>query len=52
MFILTNTGFHKIGYTNKFKRISVDTLKELRNRLGDSLNDSVILDHLNRKHSG
>ena len=49
-FVLSNWGFHKVGYTNRFRRVSVDTLDELRSGLWYSLSDTIIKKHVKEKH--
>lgn len=49
-FVLSNWGFHKVGYVNKFTRVSIDTLDELKNRLWYSLKNTIIQKHVKEKH--
>lgn len=51
LYTLTNSGFDKIYYDDKFKHISIDSVDELKRLLQEKLR-SVILDkHMNDMHS-
>lgn len=49
-FVLSNWGFHRIGYTNEFKRVSIDTIDELRGKLWNSLKNTIMGKHMDEKH--
>ena len=50
MFILTNKGFHKVDYIDQFKQLSIDTLDDFKDRLGNTLRDTIINSHMVKMH--
>lgn len=49
-FVLSNYGFHKVGYTDKYTRISIDSLQEFVDNLTKSIRDVIINEHEDEKH--
>lgn len=51
-FVLSNAGFHRIGYKNAYQQLSIDSLVEFKSRLHDTFRDTVLKKHLDEMHHG
>ena len=60
-FVLSNRGFHKVGYKDELKQLSIDEMDDrgldgtpygFRDRLYDTLRDTVLQRHLDDMHNG
>ena len=51
-FVLSNAGFHRIGYKNAYQQLSIDSLVEFKSRLHDAFYSTVLKKHLDEMHHG
>lgn len=51
-FVLSNAGFHRIGYKNAYQQLSIDSLVEFKSRLHDAFESTVLKKHLDEMHHG
>ena len=51
-FVLSNAGFHRIGYKNAYQQLSIDSLVEFKSRLHDAFESMVLKKHLDEMHHG
>ena len=49
-FALTNKGFHRMGYGDWFKQLSIDKIEDFKTALKNSLSSTVLKKHMDEMH--
>lgn len=51
LFVLSNKGFHKVDYIDKFNQLSIDKLQDFIAKLKETFTNTVMKTHLDGKHN-
>ena len=52
LFVLSNKGFHRIYYIDKFNQLSIDKLQDFIANLKETFTNTVMKTHMDEKHNG
>ena len=52
MFVLSNVGFHQIGYSDTNTPVTIDSADDLTEAVGNAITENVIKKHMEEEHYG